>query len=106
MNPLKMFRLIKINRATLIIILVFCLSGLTSYAGQQDKNQQLYHSVLLLTQQCDDSKNKDQLLKIIADIDILLGQIEAGDQAKKKLYIIRLKKSRSMCHYFLQLQED
>ncbi len=32
-------------------------------------------------------------------------QIEAGQHAKK-LYIIRLKKSRNMCQYLLQLQEE
>ena len=102
-RPLKLFRLIRMS-GTVVAATILCLSGTTSYAGQQDQVKQLNHRVLSLTQQCDDTRSKNELLAIIAEIDDLIGQIERGHQIKKKLYVIRLKKSRNMCQYFLQLR--
>ena len=104
MSVLKLFGSIKMGRVAFVATTVFCLSGIAVHAGQQDK--QLNDKVFSLIQQCDETKSKDELLGIIAEIETLTELIEAGQPAKKKLYIIRLKKSRSMCQYLLHLREE
>jgi len=94
------------SRVTPVAALIFCLSGFTLYAGSQAQDEQLSQRVFFLTQQCDDSRVKDELLVIVSEMDTLLGEIEKSHHAKKKLFVIRLKKSRSMCQYFLQLQGE
>jgi len=94
------------SRVIFVAALIFCFSGLLSYAGQQDKDKQLNDKVFSLIQQCDDTRSKDELLGIISEIEALTEQIEKGRHVKKKLYVIRLKKSRNMCQYLLHLREE
>ncbi len=95
----------KMGGAVFVAILIFFCCGIAVYAGAQGKDQQLNDKVFSLIQQCDATRSKDELLAIIAEIETLTELIEEGQHPKKKLYIIRLKKSRNMCQYLLQLQE-
>jgi len=46
-----------------------------------------------------------KLKELIAESDKLLGVIEAGNDPKKKVYIFRLKKCRSLFAYIIDLRE-
>lgn len=66
-------------------------------------NTQVFH----LAQQCLNGENlsAEQLQQTMTKIDALNATISQGDHPKKKLLLIRLKKSRNMCHYLAQLQQ-
>lgn len=93
----------KIIIPMLIALLSTPLLTLASPAETPPLNIQVFQ----LAQQCLNGENlsPEQLQNTITRIDTLNSTISQSDHPQKKLFIIRLKKSRNMCLYLSQLQQ-
>ena len=98
------FAVKKIIVHLLIALFTVPLLTLTSLAEAPPLNIQ----VAQVAQQCQNGENlsAEQLQQTINDIDTLNTAINQSDHPQKKLFIIRLKKSRNMCLYFAQLKQQ
>lgn len=96
-------RLIKIAALILMVMLSIALAAKSSSADDRPLNVQVFE----LAQQCQHGENLtvQQLQQTITNIDALNTTVNRSEHPQKKLFLIRLKKSRNMCHYLVQLQQ-
>ena len=78
-----------------------------SLAASDNSSQSLAEEVNELTQACQNADNLsvEQLQKVITRCDVLSKTVRQSSHIQKKLLVIRLKKSRNLCSYLLQLRQ-
>ncbi len=97
------FGSIKLSSTFIIAISMLVLIGTIACADQDNDPNQFNQKVLALTQQCNDNVTNEQLLQTISQTNDLTKQIKKSQHRKKKWFIIRLKQTRNLCQYYLQL---
>lgn len=91
---------LKFSHILFIVVIILSTPGAsTSAVAAETFGEQ----VLTITQQCSDDMSNEQLLQTISKIDTLSKKIQQSQHLKKKWFIIRLKKSRNLCDYLIQL---
>lgn len=96
-----------LTKAIVLMLIAMLATPLVSVANSTD-SRPLNTQVFQLAQQCLNSENLsvEQLQHTITSIDTLNSTVLQSDHPQKKLFIIRLKKSRNMCLYLAQLQQQ
>lgn len=87
----------------IVVVLSVPLSPTVSRGDDRPLNVQVFE----LAQQCLNGENlsAQQLQQTITHIDSLNSTVKLSEHPQKKLFLIRLKKSRNMCLYLAQLQQ-
>ncbi|MEA3465359.1 MAG: hypothetical protein U9R29_05050 [Thermodesulfobacteriota bacterium] len=97
------FGSIKLSSTIVVATIMLFVTTLIAYAEQDNDTSQFSKKVLALTQQCNDNMTNKELLQTIYQTNKLTEQIKKTQHLKKKWFIIRLKQTRNLCQYYLQL---
>lgn len=100
-------RFMKLGLGVLIMMSVLLTMATSTLAASESSATSLVDQVNQLAQTCQNagSLSATQLQDAISRCDTLSEAVTHSDHAQKKLLIIRLKKTRNLCSYFLQLQQ-
>jgi hypothetical protein len=94
-------------RLGVMITCLFLATISSSSAASVNSSQSLAEEVNNLAQECQnaDSLTAKQLQDVITRCDVLSETVIQSNHIQKKLLVIRLKKSRNLCLFLLQLQQ-
>jgi len=88
-----------------MLLLVFALP--VGAAPESTAVQALAEQVAHLAESCQNGQEltAEQLQELISRSDSLLEAVQKSDHLQRKLLVFRLKKSRNLCRYLLQLKQ-
>jgi hypothetical protein len=91
----------------LMMASVFLFIGIPALAADAGQTSNLVEQVDQLGQDCQNAEGLtvEQLQEIIVRCDTLNKTVKNSDHPQKKLFIIRLNKTRDLCLYLQQLQQ-
>jgi len=102
-KPWLMNRGLVVSMMAITLLLVSNASHAT--VGEVALNLAQEVNQLMQACQTGEGLTKEQLNELIASCDTLKGAISQGNHPQKKLFLIRLNKTRNLCLYLLELKQ-